>query len=202
MPRLICCLLLIASTSLASAQDRSSFSRSSGSSPTNEQREAYIEAMRSRDSRSKPAAQPVAGQPVSLSVFIVALEGDVEFREAAQYDLDEFQGLLHDWKKSGHVKHAEQYRISTLENLQATVQVGRSLAVPSGQSTGFSRGRDGQPVRQTQYQQRETGTIVAATARIDSDSSVIVQIQVEQSLLETPEPKEGEELVLPQINTL
>jgi type II secretory pathway component GspD/PulD (secretin) len=111
-------------------------------------------------------------------------------------------------EKAGDLTSITRLQFSAIENEQVRLQFGESVSVvtgrtgPSGRGTGtpFGGNTSGFPGGSVSLSREQTGTLVAAIARI-IDGNIVAQLEIEQTRLQ---PKGGAEeaVVSPGANTL
>lgn len=210
MTRFACCLSLFLFASILVAQDQPERPAPRSSNLSEDQREEFLlrlheqqQHQRRSSRQSPPSVYTEPGKQLHFSVFIVTVSSDVQFDQKHGYDLAEFEATLRQLREEGLATRTETYRLSTLENLPASIQIGKQEAVATGYSTGFSRTREGTPTRQLQFQQQNTGTIIQINSRIEKEGTVIVEMTAEQSLIEesTALADDDAEFVPPKTST-
>ena len=103
-------------------------------------------------------------------------------------------------ESAGKIDLIDRFRLTTIENQKALVQLGRTAAVVTGRAFG---GRGG-PVRDS-YQQQQFGTLVSAIGKLDGNA-VILELTIEKSQLErrdaADELQPGADIAPPATQTL
>lgn len=134
---------------------------------------------------------PRTGRMVTVEVLLVDGPSDVvRGIESADEPLKQLQRLEEEEALSG----VTRIRVTTLEQQPASVQFGqrinlRSAAGPGGGFPGGGRGA-------SMVRGENTGTLLSATARVESDESIVLNLQFEQSRLASPrerDPSAGED---------
>jgi type II secretory pathway component GspD/PulD (secretin) len=110
---------------------------------------------------------------------------------------EKLRATLLDLEKQGKLDYLAHVRLTSLENLPASVQVGQTTAVITGRTAMRPGG-----MASNEVSQRQTGLLVTTTARCQDDRRILVELTFEQSRLIPPpaadEPaKEGGEVLLP-----
>jgi type II secretory pathway component GspD/PulD (secretin) len=127
-------------------------------------------------------APPPAGQLVAINVLLADAVGPAadgaEITAAKIVELD----------KQGKLSSASRISLSLLENLPASAQFGENAPLVTGrQEGGFPGGG-----RSSMYSMQNLGTTVQATARVEQDGKILVELTVERSRLAPAKPAEGD----------
>ena len=124
------------------------------------------------------AQEPKTGQSIALDILFADFApaaGDVEITAAKIVELD----------RQGKLSSGTRIKLSLLENSPASVQFGESVAVAAGQQGfGGPGGRGGGAM----YVRQNVGTTVQATARVEADGSIVVELTAERSGLSGAKP--------------
>lgn len=134
---------------------------------------------------------------IALDVVIVELSGKVQAGKLQQGDAtgDEISKRIAELEKQGKLTSISRFHLSTLENQKALIQIGERVPVTTGVQRFSSRASGGNTGRSVSYQ--DTGSIVSATARIESDDRIVVELNIEQSRLKKSDlaPEGGDKKV-------
>lgn len=136
--------------------------------------------------------QQPTGRAVLVEVLIAHVSGDVKDEPGAKVDWSQ---RLAQWERDGRVAALARVRLATLDQLQASVQIGERVPVVVGSmrlpsSPRREPGTDAAPATARSYRVENVGTLVTATPRID-EGSVLLDLKVEQSRLAAPGPDSG-----------
>lgn len=124
---------------------------------------------------------PTAGQSVAIEVLLAdaigpAADGsDITAEKIIELD------------KQGKLATASRIKLALLENLPASAQFGENAPLVTGRQDGFPGGG-----RSSVYSMQNLGTTVQATARVEQDGKVLVELTVERSRLSPAKPTEGD----------
>lgn len=136
-----------------------------------------ISGRSSSGTSKKSAVKPATGAMLAVDVYIVQSEG-AEGQDTSPLD---FQGTgedvrkqLNELEKAEKIKVLDRLKLSTVEDVQTMVQVGKQTSVVRG--GGFGGGRGGVVSRE------QVGTLANLTARADGDR-VVMNLQVEKSFV-------------------
>jgi type II secretory pathway component GspD/PulD (secretin) len=103
--------------------------------------------------------------------------GDLDLSASAE----KLQATLLDLEKQGKLDYLAHVRLTSLENLPASVQVGQTTAVITGRTAMHPGG-----MVSTSVSERQTGLLVTTTARCQDDRRILVELTFEQSRLIPP----------------
>ena len=136
-----------------------------------------------------PGQEPKAGQPVSLEVVFADVgpaAGEGEITAASILELE----------KQGKLDSATRIRLSLIENVSGSVQFGEMVPIitAAAQQEGFPGGRGGGAA----FSRQNLGTMVQATARVEADGTVVVELTAEHSRLVTPKQADDPAVSEPQ----
>ncbi len=128
-------------------------------------------------------APPPAGQLVAINVLLADAVGPAtdgaEITAAKIVELD----------KQGKLSSASRISLSLLENVPASAQFGENAPLVTGRQEGGFPGGGG---RGFSYAMQNLGTTVQATARVEQDGKILVELTVERSRLALTKPAEGD----------
>ena len=147
--------------------------------------------------------KPAAGKLVSVEVLIV----DVSSAALGSSTEDPAPEKLLDLEKQGKLAGLARMKLASIENLEASVQLGEMVGVATGRTfggfrggaadaAGFGGGR-GAPgaggagdAGTTSYSMRNIGTLLRVNPRVVQDGSILVDLNVERSkLADAPMPE-------------
>jgi type II secretory pathway component GspD/PulD (secretin) len=122
---------------------------------------------------------------VTVEVLLIDGNGDVvRSIESADEPLKQLQRL----EEEESLSSVTRMRLTTLEQLPASVQVGQRVnlrsMVAGGPGGGFGGGRT------SAFRGENTGTILSVTARVAEDNAIILSVQFEQSRLASTAPRD------------
>lgn len=128
-------------------------------------------------------APPAAGQLVAIHVLLADATGPAadgtEITAAKIVELD----------KQGKLASASRISLSLLENVPASAQFGENAPLVTGRQEGGFPGGGG---RGSVYSMQNLGTMVQATARVEQDGKILVELSVERSRVAPAKPAEGD----------
>jgi hypothetical protein len=135
---------------------------------------------------------PAAGQLVSIEVLLADAIGPAadgsEITAAKIIELD----------KQGKLAAASRIKLSIVENVPGLATYGETTPLVSGRQD-FAGGQFGGGGRGgSSYSMQNLGTTVQATARIEEDGKILVELSVERSRLAPAKPAEGDAAPLPR----
>jgi Flp pilus assembly secretin CpaC len=142
------------------------------------------------------AAEPTAGKAVSVEVLIV----DVATAALGTSTEDPTPEKLMELEKQGKLAGLARMKLASIENLEASVQLGEMVGVPTGRTFARGGGFGGAGAAggaagdggTTSYQMRNIGTLLRVNPRVEQDGSILVELNVERSkLAEAPMPEGG-----------
>jgi type II secretory pathway component GspD/PulD (secretin) len=121
---------------------------------------------------------PAAGQLVSIEVLLADSAGPTaggsDITAAKIVELD----------KQGKLDSASRIKLSLIENVPGSVQFGETSPLVSARQEFPGGGRGGM----ASYSMQNTGTTVQATARVEQDGQILVELTVERSRLVPAKP--------------
>jgi hypothetical protein len=181
-------LVFLMFTSLLGAQEQPEPARAGPSGPPT--RQGFT-----RQVPPAPGIPRTAGKPLSFEIV---------FAEVAEPLGDVTAKQVLDLEKTGKLRSLIKFRLATLEEQPAFVQVGELAPRVTGRtvigSRGFAGGpggpggaggRGGQmPQSMPNYSDVNVGTIAQVTARVDDDGAILAQLYVERSTL-PPEARQA-----------
>lgn len=126
------------------------------------------------------ADEPKAGQVVSLDVLLADVSG------AALGDGEITAAKVLELEKQGKLDAAARIKLSILENMPGVANFSESAPVATARQD-FGGGRGGNA-----YSMQNHGTTVQATARVEQDGTIVLELQAERSRLVANRPA-GEE---------
>ena len=133
------------------------------------------------------AEEPKAGQLLDLELLFADVGpagGSGEMTAAKILELE----------KQGKLDSLTRVKLSVVENVPGMVQYGDTVSLVTGRTDGFP-GRGGQAA----FSRQNVGTMVSATARVEADGSIIIELNAERSGLVKPKPAaEGDAQAEPQ----
>jgi hypothetical protein len=152
--------------------------------------------------RATPEPGP-AGKAVSLSLVIV--EVNKSGKQKPVIDLssaEKIPDVLKALEEKGELSVMSRVRLSSLEQMPCSVQIGEQRPVATGRSNAFGTTRGGERVAgPMSYQMTNVGTMVQVTSRVEEDGAVIAELNLSSSRL-TPAGKQDEESeIVPQRTT-
>lgn len=127
---------------------------------------------------------PAAGQLVSIEVAIVELGGAGEkLGDTPDGQADQLVARLRELESQGKLAAITRVRFATIEEQPASAQFGENASVLSGRNVVPSRTREGgfAAASSPMFTQRQFGTLVSATPRVEDDGSILMELQVEKT---------------------
>jgi type II secretory pathway component GspD/PulD (secretin) len=122
------------------------------------------------------AEEPKAGQLLDLELLFADVgpaAGSGEMTAAKIMELE----------KQGKLDSLTRVKLSVVENVPGMVQYGDTVSIVTGRVEGFpGRGQ------QSAFSRQNVGTMVSATARVEADGSIIIELNAERSGLVKPKP--------------
>ena len=122
------------------------------------------------------ADEPQGGQMISLDVLLADVSG------AALDDGEITAAKVLDLEKQGKLDAAARIHLSVLENTPGFANFSESVPVATARQD-FGGGRGGNA-----YSMQNHGTTVQATARVEQDGTIVLELQVERSRLVANRP--------------
>ena len=127
---------------------------------------------------------------INVDISLVELSGDQgEITEAIKKAGAGSAELIAGLVKSGKVRVLNRFRISAVDGTESHVQTAEEKSVPSGRVFPGSRGGTRTVVQG--YESRETGTTVVVEPQRTGDREVTLDLQIDSSRIEAPEPSAG-----------
>ncbi|MFG0334319.1 MAG: hypothetical protein ACF8TS_13220 [Maioricimonas sp. JB049] len=151
-----------------------------------------------RSETEKTASQPDApdagtARIVMIEVTMLQIAGHIQIDDPGNIEMEKLQQAFRDAQEQGSFRHLTRVKLSTLEDNEATFQMGATEAVPQGTTRAFSRGTSSRPTVATSYRNEQSGTIVSAVPRVKEDGAVLLELQFEQTRLRPASPTSGED---------
>lgn len=122
-------------------------------------------------------------QTLVLHAYLLRSHGSplsVEETAGLSGSRDEVLGRIADLQKRDQLSIENRIEITTIEDQEAMVQIGKQIPVVSGTSITSSRGRT------NSYRQIATGTILSVKARTTPDDLIVMEINFEKSDVDYP----------------
>jgi hypothetical protein len=155
---------------------------------------------RSRRAEVQAVAAPASpGRAVTIELLMVELSADAKDAKAA-IDLgasaDDIRLTVEKLAGEGKLQLVSHIRLSTLEQLPATFQVGEMVPVVTGRQVVSGGGRGGSPFTAASVSYENVGTIVSVTPGIDGDDAIL-EITAEKSRVENQQMPETDDASTP-----
>jgi hypothetical protein len=126
--------------------------------------------------------RPVAGRLVSIEVAILELAGAGEkLVDSPDGNADQVIAKLRELEGQGKLAAVTRVRFATVEEQSASAQFGETASIISGRSVVPSRTREGGFGSAGMFTQRQFGTLVSATPRVETDGAILLELQVEKT---------------------
>ena len=153
----------------------------------------------SRGQAQEVAAPAAPGRAVQIELLMVELSADAKDAKAA-IDLgasaDDIRLSVEKLAGEGKLQLVSHIRLSTLEQLPATFQVGEMVPVVTGRQVVGGGGRGGSPFTAASVSYENVGTIVSVTPGIDGDDAIL-EITAEKSRVENQQMPETDDASTP-----
>ena len=153
----------------------------------------------SRGQAQEVAAPAAPGRAVQIELLMVELSADAKDAKAA-IDLgastDDIRLSVEKLAGEGKLQLVSHIRLSTLEQLPATFQVGEMVPVVTGRQVAAGGGRGGSPFTAASVSYENVGTIVSVTPGIDGDDAIL-EITAEKSRVENQQMPETDDASTP-----
>jgi type II secretory pathway component GspD/PulD (secretin) len=177
-------------------------SRFRGDAPSDEAPPAARRGFSRRADAAEPTKIPQAGKLVSFDITI--LEASSAGKQKPAIDLsnaDKIAEQLRALEEKGAASVISRVRLSSLEQMPCSVQIGESKPTVTGR-TGmqFPRPDGARGPNQVSYQYHNVGMMVKVTSRVESDEAVLAEIELSSSRL-APANKPADESAIPPERT-
>lgn len=138
------------------------------------------------DGRSAAAEDVKAGKALTLNIIVVEVNRPSGQKPAI--DLSSAEMIVRqvrELEEKGEASVISRVKLSSLEQLPCSVQVGETRPVAAGRA-GFPAGRSPRAEGERpvySYQMTNVGMVVTATSRVEADESIVAELAIESSRL-------------------